>query len=149
MQITLADLRSLLNSPAKDAVLYKPFLDSGESLPLEVRAGDEVDYYQVVISREELIMILGNDPTDSDLARYLPWLQVSYDQRGASHAPGGIVRYVGGPLDGAEKDATGWFDDQLRMGAQEIVDGWTNRADYYPDDDGDPLVWLYRGPVPG
>lgn len=60
-----------------------------------------------------------------------------------------IVRYVGGPLDGKELDASDWSDEEIRSGTYEIVDGWADRADYEPDDDGDPLVWKYRGPVPG
>lgn len=60
-----------------------------------------------------------------------------------------VVRYVGGPLDGQELDATGWTDEQLRTGVYEIVDGWADRADYEPEPGGDPLLWHYRGPVPG
>lgn len=59
-----------------------------------------------------------------------------------------VVRYVGGPLDGQVLDATGWTDEELATGSYEIVDGWTDRADYEPDPDGDLLVWRYRGPVP-
>jgi hypothetical protein len=58
------------------------------------------------------------------------------------------VRYLGGPLDGQEMDVTGWTEESIRTGAYQIVDGWADRADYEPDQDGDPLVWLYRGPVP-
>lgn len=60
-----------------------------------------------------------------------------------------IVRYVGGPLDGKDLDVTGWAEEDVRTGTYEIVDGWTARADYEPDPGGDPLVWRYRGPVPG
>lgn len=60
-----------------------------------------------------------------------------------------IVRYVGGPLDGAEVDVTGWAETEIRGGIYEVVDGWEARADYAPDPGGDPLLWLYRGPVPG
>jgi hypothetical protein len=60
-----------------------------------------------------------------------------------------LVLYVGGPLDGAELDVTGWDEDAVRGGVYEIVDGWEYRADYSPDEDGDPLLWRYRGPVPG
>lgn len=60
------------------------------------------------------------------------------------------VRYVGGPLDGKTVDAAGWPDEALRTGVHEIVPGWgSDRADYEPDEDGDPLVWRYRGPVSG
>lgn len=60
-----------------------------------------------------------------------------------------VIRYIGGPLDGNERPAGDRTDDDLRTGTYEIVDGWADRADYEPDDDGDPLVWKYRGPVPG
>ncbi|NUP46141.1 MAG: hypothetical protein HOW97_02325 [Catenulispora sp.] len=59
-----------------------------------------------------------------------------------------MLRYVGGPLDGKEIDATGWTDADLAGGGYEIVDGWTDRAHYEPDPGGDVLVWRYRGPVP-
>lgn len=59
-----------------------------------------------------------------------------------------IVRYLGGPLDGQEMDVSDWSEESIRGGVYQIVDGWTDRADYEPDEDGDPLVWLYRGPVP-
>lgn len=59
-----------------------------------------------------------------------------------------IIRYVGGPLDGKTLDASGWTAEEIRGGGYEIVDGWTDRADYEPDSGGDPLVWRYRGPVP-
>lgn len=60
-----------------------------------------------------------------------------------------LVRYVGGPLDGKELDVSGWSPQEIRTGVHEIVDGWELRADYEPVSDGDPLVWVYRGPVPG
>jgi hypothetical protein len=60
-----------------------------------------------------------------------------------------LVRYVGGPLDGQELDATDWTDEEIRTGSYEIVDGWVLRADYEPDPGGDPLIWRYRGAVPG
>lgn len=60
-----------------------------------------------------------------------------------------IVRYVGGPLDGQEMDVSDWSEESLRQGVYQIVDGWLDRADYSPDPDGDPLLWRYRGPVPG
>jgi hypothetical protein len=60
-----------------------------------------------------------------------------------------IVRYAGGPLDGNELDVTGWDEDAVRSGVYEIVDGWEHRANYSPDEDKDPLLWRYRGPVPG
>lgn len=59
------------------------------------------------------------------------------------------VRYVGGPLDGATLDVTDWPESDIRTGTYEIVDGWADRADYEPDPGGDPLLWRYRGPVPG
>lgn len=58
-----------------------------------------------------------------------------------------VVRYVGGPLDGKTLDVTDWSPEEVRTGVYEIVDGWEDRADYEPDEDGDPLVWVYRGPV--
>jgi hypothetical protein len=60
-----------------------------------------------------------------------------------------IVRYVGGPLDGAELDVSDWAEGEVRGGVYQVVDGWTDRADYEPDPGGDPLLWRYRGPVPG
>lgn len=62
--------------------------------------------------------------------------------------PRTVVRYIGGPLDGQGLDATDWTDDTIRTGTYEIVDGWTDRAAYDPDPDGDPLRWHYRGPIP-
>ncbi|MFF5589717.1 hypothetical protein [Streptomyces hygroscopicus] len=62
--------------------------------------------------------------------------------------PQRTLRYLGGPLDGEEIDATDWTDEDLRIGAYVIVDGWQDRADYSPEPGGDPLVWHYRGPVP-
>lgn len=59
---------------------------------------------------------------------------------------GRAVRYVGGPLDGNEHDADGWTDEQVRGGSYEIVDGWTDRADYEPDPDGDPYLWNTADP---
>ena len=59
-----------------------------------------------------------------------------------------IVRYVGGPLDGEELDATGWDETQLRLGVYQLVEGWTDRAAYDPDPGGDPTLWRYRGPIP-
>ncbi|WP_159012180.1 hypothetical protein [Streptomyces sp. NRRL F-5123] len=59
------------------------------------------------------------------------------------------MRYVDGPLDGAELDVTDWADEDVRGGVYQVVDGWEDRAAYEPDEDGDPLVWRYRGPVPG
>lgn len=59
-----------------------------------------------------------------------------------------IVRYVGGPLDGKQLDVSDWTLVELRTGTYEIVDGWQDRADYEPDEGGDPLLWRYRGPVP-
>ncbi|MEE4546424.1 hypothetical protein V2S66_31230 [Streptomyces sp. V4-01] len=58
-----------------------------------------------------------------------------------------VVRYVGGPLDGLELDVSGWLDDDVRTGVYQVVDGWVDRAHYEPDAGGDPLLWLYRGPV--
>jgi hypothetical protein len=58
-----------------------------------------------------------------------------------------VVRYVGGPLDGLELDASMWSDDEIRGGSFEVVDGWEDRAVYEPDPAGDPLVWKYGGPV--
>ena len=63
--------------------------------------------------------------------------------------PDCTVRYVGGPLDGQTMDAAGWTEEELRTGSYQIVDGWTCRADYEPDPGGDPLLWRYRGEVPG
>ncbi|WNI15589.1 hypothetical protein [Actinacidiphila sp. ITFR-21] len=60
-----------------------------------------------------------------------------------------IVRYVGGPLDGQEMDVAAWPEDSVRRGVYQVVDGWADRADYEPEPGGDPLLWLYRGPVPG
>jgi hypothetical protein len=60
-----------------------------------------------------------------------------------------MVRYVGGPLDGQTLDVTGWSDESVRSGVYQIVEGWEDRADYSPDEGGDPLLWRYRGPVPG
>lgn len=61
---------------------------------------------------------------------------------------GRIVRYVGGPLDGKEVDASDWPDAELAGGGYEIVPGWDGeRADYEPDPGGDPLVWRYCGTV--
>lgn len=59
-----------------------------------------------------------------------------------------VVRYVGGPLDGKTLEASDWSDEELATGTYEIVPGWTDRADYEPDEDGDPALWRYRGPVP-
>jgi hypothetical protein len=61
-----------------------------------------------------------------------------------------IIRYVGGPPDGQQLDADELLmsDADLRLGTYEIVDGWTDRADYAPDPGGDPLARRYRGPVP-
>jgi hypothetical protein len=59
-----------------------------------------------------------------------------------------IVRYVGGPLDGAELDVSDWTDGDVAAGVYEVVDGWQDRAEYDPDPGGDPMVWRYRGPVP-
>lgn len=59
------------------------------------------------------------------------------------------VTYLGGPLDGQEMDVTGWTDEAVRGGVYQIVDGWEDRAGYSPDPGGDPLIWKYRGPVPG
>lgn len=58
-----------------------------------------------------------------------------------------LVRYVGGPLDGETLDVSGWSDDEIRTGVYQVVDGWADRADYAPDEGGDPLLWRYRGPV--
>ena len=58
-----------------------------------------------------------------------------------------VVKYVGAPLDGQELDAADWSEAEIRGGTYEIVDGWADRADYSPDEDGDPLIWRYRGPV--
>jgi hypothetical protein len=60
-----------------------------------------------------------------------------------------LVRYVGGPLDGKAMDVSGWSEEQVRGGVYEVVPGWEQRADYEPEPDGDPLVWQYRGIVPG
>jgi len=60
-----------------------------------------------------------------------------------------IVRYVGGPLDGKRLDVSGWTAEEIRTGTYEVVDGWVDRADYEPAPGGDPLVWVYRGPVAG
>ena len=47
-------------------------------------------------------------------------------------------------------DVSDWSADEIRTGTHQIVDGWGPvRADYEPDPDGDPLIWRYRGPVPG
>lgn len=60
----------------------------------------------------------------------------------------GTVRYVGGPLDGKQLAVGGWSDEEIATGTYEVVPGWVDRADYEPDEGGDPLVWHYRGPVP-
>jgi hypothetical protein len=60
-----------------------------------------------------------------------------------------IVRYVGGPLDGLEVDVTDVPSFDPSGGAYQVVDGWSDRADYEPEAGGDPLVWVYRGPVSG
>lgn len=60
-----------------------------------------------------------------------------------------VVRYVGGPLDGAELDVADWTPEEIRTGAYQVVDGWTDRADYEPEPGGDPTLWHYRGQVPG
>jgi hypothetical protein len=60
-----------------------------------------------------------------------------------------VVRYLGGPLDGEVLDVSGWSDKDIASGVHQVVDGWADRADYEPDEDGDPLLWRYRGPAPG
>lgn len=60
-----------------------------------------------------------------------------------------LVRYVGGPLDGQEMDVFGWSEEAVRRGVYQIVEGWEDRVDYSPAEGGDPLIWHYRGPVPG
>jgi hypothetical protein len=60
-----------------------------------------------------------------------------------------IVRYVGGPLDGKTLDVSDWAAEEIHAGVYEVVDGWADRADYEPEPGGDPLVWVYRGVVPG
>lgn len=57
------------------------------------------------------------------------------------------VTYMGGPLDGQALDVSGWSEESVRGGVYQVVDGWEDRADYEPDEGGDPLVWRYRGPV--
>ena len=47
--------------------------------------------------------------------------------------PQHTIRYVGGPLDGEEIDATDWTHEQLQDGAYIVVDGWADRADYAPE----------------
>lgn len=54
------------------------------------------------------------------------------------------VTLHGGPLDGDVLPNQPLDDDP---GAYMIVPGWTARAVYEPDPDGDPAVWRYRGEV--
>lgn len=53
------------------------------------------------------------------------------------------VRLAGGPLDGGTIAVDG--DDEA--GAYMVVPGWSRRAIYEPDPDGDPRVWLFRGEI--
>lgn len=59
------------------------------------------------------------------------------------------MRYVGGPLDGAELDVTGWDEEAVRSGTYEVVDGWADRADYEPEPGGDRWCGRTAGPWPG
>ncbi|WP_146057235.1 hypothetical protein [Streptomyces sp. SM14] len=65
---------------------------------------------------------------------------------GGGDDAGRVLRYVGGPWDGAE---VGWSEeDGEAAGAYVIVDGWgEERAVYEPVPGEDPLVWHYRGPI--
>lgn len=53
------------------------------------------------------------------------------------------MRLTGGPLDGDVITT----DDDGDPGAYMVVPGWSRRAVYGPDPDGDPCVWRYQGEI--
>jgi hypothetical protein len=58
-----------------------------------------------------------------------------------------IARLVGGPLDGHTVDVTTWAPEGIGTGVLHVVEGRGDRADDEPEPGGDPLCWIYRGPV--
>ncbi|MER7813727.1 hypothetical protein ABZ714_30820 [Streptomyces sp. NPDC006798] len=74
MQITAADIRTLLGSPAgREAVLYID--DEGATPAISVWAGAHVHHSRIIARQHEVTDELGDTPDADTIADYLPTLQ--------------------------------------------------------------------------
>lgn len=79
-QITAADIRELLNSPAEQPVLYIQ-LDENDGNPgdLAVWAAALVQHHTVVLTREDAQDLLGDTPDADTITDCLPQIQEEVD----------------------------------------------------------------------
>lgn len=80
-QVTVQDVRELLNSPAEHPVLYVkegPDNEGGE-FELDVWAGALVPHGSIVTDREAAARWLGRRPSQDDIVQYPPELQEDVD----------------------------------------------------------------------
>ncbi|QQN76361.1 hypothetical protein [Streptomyces sp. XC 2026] len=75
--ITAFHVRTLLASPADDPVLY---VDTGEAPRIEVWAAEDVNRSTVVITRQQLVDWIGDQPGDGAVHEILPDLQDMADK---------------------------------------------------------------------
>ncbi|HEY5834919.1 hypothetical protein [Streptomyces sp.] len=80
-QITTADIRALLDSPAEQPALYIE-LDEDDGTPgnLAVWAEALVPHHTVVLTREQAEDLLGDAPSSAAIAGCLPDLQQDADE---------------------------------------------------------------------
>lgn len=84
--ITVADIRSLLNSQAHGMVLYikNGPDDEGGDLELDVWADAHVTHQAIVITRTDALDMLGDEPDNDTIAEALASLQETVDSVAAS-----------------------------------------------------------------
>ena len=82
-QVTVADIRTLLDSSAEVPVLYinyGPGDDGGTEAELDVWAAGLVHQPDIVLTHATALAQLGEEPPDETIAAFLPEVQKTVDQ---------------------------------------------------------------------
>jgi hypothetical protein len=82
-QVTVADIRTLLDSSAELPVLYinyGPGDDGGTEAELDVWAAGLVYQPDIVLTHATALDLLGEEPSSETIAAFLPKVQKSVDQ---------------------------------------------------------------------
>ncbi|MGW1718916.1 hypothetical protein [Streptomyces sp. NPDC002156] len=82
-QVTVTDIRTLLDSSAELPVLYinyGPGDDGGTEAELDVWAAGLVDQPDIVLTRATALEQFGEDPHSETIAAFLPKVQKAVDQ---------------------------------------------------------------------
>ena len=80
--VTVADIRTLLDSSAELPVLYINYGpgDGGTGAELDVRAACLVYQADIVLTRAAALDLLGEEPNSETIAAFLPRVQKAVDQ---------------------------------------------------------------------